>query len=66
MCRLGRRITQLREGQRLSIEAMCRLTGLDAVQLTKIEAGEIDIRLTTIVLIARALGISADQLLAEL
>ncbi|HEV2483852.1 MAG TPA: helix-turn-helix transcriptional regulator [Puia sp.] len=60
---LGRRITQLREQQQMTLDTLAARTGLDPSQLTAIEAGHIDIPITTIFLLAKAFGITADQFL---
>jgi transcriptional regulator with XRE-family HTH domain len=60
--RLGRRITQLREQQHLTIPGLAAGTGLDPRDIAAIEAGEIDIHLTTIFTLARALGVSPQEL----
>jgi transcriptional regulator with XRE-family HTH domain len=61
--RLGRRITHLREQHQLTISALATLTGLDPRDIAAIEAGDIDIHLTTIFAVARALGVTPQQLL---
>ena len=63
--RLGRRLSQLREKRQLSIDALAGLAGLDPALVADIEAGETDVQLTTLVLLARALGISPSQLVAD-
>ncbi|HWB90655.1 MAG TPA: helix-turn-helix transcriptional regulator [Puia sp.] len=60
---LGRRINELREERRLTIEALAMLTGLDPGDLAAMEAGKIDIQLTTIYRLARGLGITAGEFL---
>jgi transcriptional regulator with XRE-family HTH domain len=61
--RLGRRITQLRGQQQLTIPTLATLTGLDPRDITAMEAGDVDIHLTTIFTLARALGVTPHQLL---
>jgi transcriptional regulator with XRE-family HTH domain len=63
--KLGRRLTRLREKQQLTIPALATLTGLDPRHLAAIEAGEIDPQITTILALARALGVKPDQLLSS-
>lgn len=60
---LGQQITKLRQEQRLSIEIVATRTDLDPGELLAIEAGEIDIQITTIFRLARALGVSPHDLL---
>ena len=61
--RLGRRLRQLREEQGLSIAGLASLTGLEPNDISTMEAGELDIPLTTLVALARALGKTPAQLL---
>jgi transcriptional regulator with XRE-family HTH domain len=60
---LGRRITQLRDERHMTLDTLSARTGLDPSELTAIEAGRIDIPITTIFLLAKAFGITADKLL---
>lgn len=60
---LGRRITQLREQRQMTLDSLAARTGLDPSELTAIEAGQIDIPITTIFLLAKSFGITADQFL---
>ena len=60
--RLGRRLTQLREQQQLTIGELAGRTGLDPGFIVKIEAGEVDVPLTALMALARALGINPSQL----
>ena len=61
--RLGRRITHLRKQQQLTIPALATLTGLDPRVIVAMEAGDVDIHLTTIFTLARALGVTPQELL---
>jgi transcriptional regulator with XRE-family HTH domain len=61
---LGRRLTRLREEKQITIPALATLTGLDPRNITAIEAGEIDPQITTIFILARALGVKPGQLLS--
>lgn len=63
---LGRRITQLREQQQMTLDTLAAHTGLDPTELTAIEAGRIDIPITTLLLLVGAFGISMDQFLGFL
>ena len=62
--RLGGRITHLREQQQLTIPALATLSGLDPGDIAAMEAGNIDIHLTTIFTLARALGVTPRELLS--
>jgi transcriptional regulator with XRE-family HTH domain len=61
--KLGRRLSQLREEKGLSIAALASLTALEPNDINKMEAGKLDIPLTTIVALARALDTTPAQLL---
>jgi transcriptional regulator with XRE-family HTH domain len=61
--RLGRRLRQLREEQGLSIGELASLTALEPSTISAMEAGELDIPLTTLVALARALGMTPARLL---
>lgn len=61
---LGRRLTRLREQRQLTIPALATLAGLDPRDITAIEAGETDPQITTIFVLARALGVKPDVLLS--
>ena len=63
MRRLGRRLSQLREEKGLSIAALASLTALEPNDINNMEAGKLDIPLTVIVALARALDTSPAQLL---
>ena len=63
LLKLGRQLTQLREAQQLTIPGLAALTGLDPRDIAAMEAGEIDIRITTIFILARALGVTPDKFL---
>ena len=61
--RLGRRLRQLREEQGLSIAGLASLTALEPSNISAMEAGELDIPLTTLVALAAALGMTPARLL---
>jgi len=64
--RLGRRLAQLREKRQLTIDVLAGLAGLDPALLAGIEAGDVDVQLTALVLLARALGITSGQLIEDI
>jgi transcriptional regulator with XRE-family HTH domain len=61
--KLGLRLRQLREEQGLSIADLATLTALEPSDINTMEAGELDIPITTIVALARALGTTPARLL---
>ncbi len=61
--KLGRRLRALREEKGLSIADLASLTALEHNDINSMEAGELDIPLTTIFALARALGTTPAQLL---
>jgi transcriptional regulator with XRE-family HTH domain len=60
---LGSRLLRLREERGLSIEGLATLTALEPSDISAMEAGELDIPLTTLVALARGLGTTPAQLL---
>jgi transcriptional regulator with XRE-family HTH domain len=61
--KLGRRLKQLREEQGLSTAELASLTALEPNDISNMEAGALDVPLTTIIALARALGTTPAQLL---
>ena len=59
----GRRLSQLREEQGISIEQLAARTGLDPSDIARIESGEQDLPITAIFRLAEGLGILPAQLL---
>lgn len=60
---LGRRVMELRQERQMTIETLAARTGIEPTEVAAIEAGRIDIPITTILLLARAFGITAEQFL---
>lgn len=56
--RIGRRLKALREDRRLSQGEVARMAGMPAPQLSKLEKGETDMRLSTVRSLLRAMGSS--------
>jgi len=63
LLKLGRRLRALREEKGLSIAALATLTALEHNDINNMEAGKLDIPLTIIFALARALGTTPAQLL---
>jgi transcriptional regulator with XRE-family HTH domain len=59
----GQRLTQLREERNISIPELAARTGLDARHIGRIEAGEINILVSTVFKLAKGLGVSPGELL---
>lgn len=59
---IGRRIRELREMQGVALLALEEFCGVDARQLMRIEAGEMNITVKTADRIARALGVPTYEL----
>lgn len=62
LLKLGRRITELRQKQQLSVDELATRAGIDVREICGIEAGEVDPPLTTLFALCRALGLSPAQL----
>jgi transcriptional regulator with XRE-family HTH domain len=59
----GQRLTQLREEKNLSIPDLAVRAGLDAGHIGRIEAGEVNILVSTVFKLAKGLGVSPGELL---
>jgi transcriptional regulator with XRE-family HTH domain len=64
--RFGQLLTVLREERNLSVRDLALRSGLDHRQLTRIEAGNVNIHFTTILALARGLAITPEELLKSL
>ena len=64
--RLGLRLTVLREQRQLTIDDLAARSGIQAWQLIRIESGQVNILFTTILALARGLGITPQELLESL
>jgi len=64
--KFGRYLTALRKERKLSVEELAAATGLTAHKLGRIEAGEVDILFTTVVMLSRGLDITPGELLQSL
>lgn len=60
-----RRVKVLREGKRLTLKELEELSGVDGSLINRIENGKVTPRVDTAVKLARALGVSVDELLVE-
>ena len=61
--RFGRRIAELRKRKGLSQEKCALQVGFERAYMGKLERGERDLRLTTLIKLARGLGVSLRSLL---
>lgn len=59
--RLGRRLTELREQQNLTIGQLSARSGLDSAEIAAIEEGQTDPTITMILALCRGLGISPGE-----
>lgn len=59
---MGRRIRELRQSRGLSQEQLGNLAGIAVSQVGRIERGEINTTLSTLVIIARALDASVQMI----
>lgn len=62
----GQLLTQLREQRNLSVRELASRSGLDPGQVDRIEAGDVNIHFTTILALARGLGITPEEMLKSL
>jgi transcriptional regulator with XRE-family HTH domain len=61
--RFGQLLAGLRKQKNLDVRELASRAGLDPRQLTRIEAGEVNMHFTTILALARGLGITPEELL---
>jgi transcriptional regulator with XRE-family HTH domain len=59
----GRHLTALRHQKGLSIGQLAIAAGLEYRQIEQIEAGKVDLLFTTLLALAKGLGVTPDQLL---
>ena len=64
--RFGRMLAEWREQKNLSVRELASRSGIAPRQLGRIEAGEVNIHFTTILALARGLGITPEELLESL
>ncbi len=64
--RFGQLLAVMREERNLSISELASRSGLDPRQLKRVEAGDVNIHFTTILALARGLGITPEELLKSL
>ena len=64
--RFGQLLTVLRKQRNLSVRELASHSGMDPRQLARIEAGNVNIHFTTILALARGLGITPEELLKSL
>jgi transcriptional regulator with XRE-family HTH domain len=64
--RFGRQLASLRKQRNLSVRDLAARSGVDLRQITRIEAGKVNILFTTVLALARGLGITPEELLESL
>jgi transcriptional regulator with XRE-family HTH domain len=64
--RFGRQLAALRKQRNLSVRELAARSGVDLRQVIRIEAGKVNIHFTTILALARGLGITPEELLESL
>lgn len=64
--KFGRYLAALREERNLTIPQLAAATGLTSHKLRRIEAGEVDIYFTTVVVLSKGLDITPGELLQSL
>jgi transcriptional regulator with XRE-family HTH domain len=61
--RLGRNVRAAREARGMTQEDLAHKSGLSSVQISRIERGRREIRITTLLQLLRALDVSPEELL---
>lgn len=64
--RLGLRLTALREQRKFTVDDLAARSGIQAWQLVRIESGQVNVLFTTVLALARGLGITPHELLESL
>lgn len=64
--RFGQILTELRERKNWSVRDLATRSKIDPRQLSRIEAGKVNIHFTTILALANGLGITPEELLESL
>lgn len=62
----GANVRRVRLARNASQEALSHYTGLHRTEIGKVEQGVVEPRLTTLVILAHALGVTLDELVADL
>lgn len=60
--KFGQKLQKLRKSKSLTLQELEAMTDIDNSNLSKYESGSIDIRLTTLYKLSKALGISLSKL----
>lgn len=60
---LGRKVRAVREARGMTQEDLAHRSGLSSVQISRIERGRREIRITTLLQLLRALDVSPEELL---
>ena len=59
------RLRQIRERKGVSLRALAKLAGVGVATLARMEAGKWDPRLSTLLKLAKALGVTVAELIGE-
>ncbi|ASZ09879.1 helix-turn-helix domain-containing protein [Chitinophaga pendula] len=65
LIKFGQNLKSLREAKSLSQRALAALADMEHIQVGKIERGESDVRLSTVIKLMLALEVDANELLSE-
>jgi transcriptional regulator with XRE-family HTH domain len=65
VARFGENVREARQAHGWTQEELARRSGLASVQISRIERGKREVRLTTLVRLLDALSVSADDLLSR-
>jgi transcriptional regulator with XRE-family HTH domain len=62
--KFGKQVAALRAKKGLTVRDLAFATGLEQVRIARIEAGKVNLLFTTILVLAKALEVSPDELLS--
>lgn len=60
----GKRVREIRKGQAMTMEQLAEKTGLSYRQVSRVELGEVNPKLSTICALAEGLGVEVAELFA--
>jgi len=66
LSKFGKQLATLRKQKGLTVNELAAATRLDTARIREIEAGQVNLLFTTIMVLARGLGVNPDSLLKTL
>lgn len=60
--KLGEKIKRLRKDKKLTLSSLCYKNGLEPSTVSRVEKAQVDVKLSTLLKIAKALGVKINDL----